>query len=127
MPDTPSETNHRSCRGVERLVPVQDPRRPFHDENVLILILVKANKAASLTRAARIAGSCMLPVRKILLYTGNGTSGQLITSPSRVVISALWKLSAKRRHTEMNSALDSCAVMGISFNFRIRFGNDWVT
>ncbi len=46
MRDTPSETNHRSCRGVERLVPIQDPRRSFHHEYVLILILVKVNRGA---------------------------------------------------------------------------------
>ena len=46
MRDTPSETNHRSCRGVERLVPVQDPRRSFHDKDVLVLFLVKVNRGA---------------------------------------------------------------------------------
>ena len=50
MRNTPSETNHRSCPGVERLVPVRNPRRPFHDEYVLILILVKVSRRA-VTRA----------------------------------------------------------------------------
>ena len=50
MLNTPSETNHRSGLGVECLVPVEDPRRSFHDENVFILIRVNVNRGA-VTRA----------------------------------------------------------------------------
>jgi len=46
MGDASGETNHRSGRGFEYLVPVQDPRRSFHEEDVLVLLLVKMNRGA---------------------------------------------------------------------------------
>jgi hypothetical protein len=46
MRDPPGEANHRPGRGVKRLVSVQDPRRSLHDEDMLVLFLVKVNRSA---------------------------------------------------------------------------------